>query len=335
MTATFLYSDAPHPVNFLSPAAREGVLNVIFAKKSPRRAMFHLVEAELLAHLGKEHANFATTTSFKVCAFLLGHSSYAPSTRIKTLNAGGAAVGAGGALVPVTQNVPGGGGVFGEGSLGSAAATGLMGAGGGGLTQNAAGHANFFDPESSIGTGGGLGAGAPSRLQLNVDIKAAGAGGPSRLKGAAGAAEGSGAQNPSPKAGASSPSPLYKSMVTNKAAAAAAAASAALSPSNAGSSGDAAQCMSPSANGASANNAEKDGAEGDAVPLAADLQDSSAPVAAAAATPAVLVVADESDAAIAVSPANAASPKADSDEEAEEDEQQLLSNKQQQQEDDA
>lgn len=104
MVATFLYSDAPHPINFLTPASREQLLNVVFAKKGVKVTSFHFIEQELVAALNKDFASFATSTGFKVCAFLLGHSSYRPSTRIKTLNPGGAAVGDGGRMVPMTQN---------------------------------------------------------------------------------------------------------------------------------------------------------------------------------------------------------------------------------------
>ncbi len=174
MTACFLYSDAAHPLpaSALSHASREGVMNVVLSNKSPKRVLFHFVEQELLLLLAKEHANYATTTSFKVGAFLLGHSSYRPSTRIKTLNAGGAVVGAGGAMVQMTQL-----GIGGVPSINPAAA-GMVehsntsaGGGAGGVDRP-----KLDRDESSVGGGGlsgGIGGGGGLRSQLNVDIKAA------------------------------------------------------------------------------------------------------------------------------------------------------------------
>ena len=232
MTATFLYSDAPHPVHFLTPASREGVLNVIFAKKPPKRALFHFVEQELLAHLQKEHANFATTTSFKVTAFLLGHSSYRPSTRIKTLNAGGAAVGAGGALVQMTQNQgpaehSGSNQAAGAGVNASVVMTGAPGAGGFG---------NNFDPESSMGGGG-----AASRMAAPLTVDIAKPAAPSAVQrkdssagGASDSPKASKLASPQHASGGTSPGGLNRSLLLTAAfnnASAAAASSSSQPPS--------------------------------------------------------------------------------------------------------
>jgi hypothetical protein len=176
IATAFLYSDAVHGLvgKFLTEKARTGVVDAILSRKSPKRALFLPVEQDILKLLEKEHTNFATTTSFKIVAFLLGHSSYRPSTRIKTLNVGGAAVGAGGALVPITQLAGGGGGAGEASGSGATAALGAAGGAGGA----AGGHThNNRDPESSMGTfGGGFGgggAGGGGRSNLQVDTKVA------------------------------------------------------------------------------------------------------------------------------------------------------------------
>jgi len=184
----FLYSDATYPSTskFITEKARMGVVDALLSRRSMRRGLFAAVEADVLKLLEKEHANsFASSTSFKVCAFLLGHSSYRPSTRIKTLNVGGAAVGEGGALVPMTQ-------IAGS-EMSNSGATAAPTFGG------AAGAGGAFGPESSIGTGLGFG----GRSHLGVDMKVVKGTSPSPAAGA-----GRGLQKPAVKGASAGASPI-------------------------------------------------------------------------------------------------------------------------------